>query len=734
MKRSSSDTLPRIVSVALLLTFGAAPGSGTEPGQTGPAPGTPPGPRGAIVGSDVEEQAKQLVVMIRGTIAGESVVGAGLIFNVSQNRIYIATANHVVRRGRATDAQTIEKPEVQLWSLRGEWTAAQVLENFDADLDVAVMTVRDPRGLLSAPPPFARLGGRPAQRKDPVYAVGFPVSRPWESNVTPDAIARVDTTTIEFQTSFVQQGHSGGALVNGNWEIIGLIKQDQQPYAVAVRIETVMDKLKNWGYTVALSPAPAPAAGDGSPPAGASGLVSNRGSAAAGREAGIAEIRRMHDLDDWGGSLPLLNRLIADQPKSADLLALRSHAYSHLDRPTEALADGESAVRAGPTVAEAYLRRGEAYSTQGKHQLAIADYDHAIKLKPTEAEAHANRAVALANAGQHQKGLESANKALSISADRYEYWLARAEIQAALKNFTASIDDLTQAIKLQPQRAMLYRERANAYVGAKMVQQALLDLNEALRLEPDEPDTLGSRGIVYSLVGNRDAAKADLSYALRLRPGQKDWQTLLQRLEAEGPSTAGSVGVSTPSGPASAPPPAGGYARLVDDALAAVRAQRTAEATELVDQMIRLDASRSEAWTLRGSLAINAFGNLSAAYEAYENALARGGPAYFRLAHDHGMDQQPCLGTLTITRALVEYEGDTGGHRYQWPYTAIQEAAINEFYGSALGMFHIKAQAPGGRSQTFNFASIRASDQQIINRRPDAEMLLGFINRQRVAR
>ena len=52
--------------------------------------------------------------MIRGTLAGESVVGAGLIFNVSQNRIYIATANHVVRRGRATEAQTIEKPEVEL--------------------------------------------------------------------------------------------------------------------------------------------------------------------------------------------------------------------------------------------------------------------------------------------------------------------------------------------------------------------------------------------------------------------------------------------------------------------------------------------------------------------------------------------------------------------------------------------------------------------------------------------
>ena len=529
--------------------------------------------------------------------------------------------------------------------------------------------------------------------------------------MAPDAIARVDTSTIEFQTNFVQQGHSGGALVNGNWEIVGLIKQDQQPYAVAVRIETVIDKLKNWGYTVALSPAPAPAIADASPPAGASSLVPTGGGAATGPATGIAEIRRMHDREAWGDSLPLLNRLITEQPKSAELLALRSHAYSHLDRPTEALADGESAVSSGPTAAEAYLRRGEAYSTQGKHQLAIADYDQALKLNPKEDEAYANRAFAMANAGQHQKALESANKALSMRTDRYEYWVARADIQAALKNFTASIDDLTQAIKLRPQRALLYRARANMYVRANQIQPALLDLNEALRLEPDEPDTLAARGMVYSIVGNRDAARADLSYALRLRPGQKDWQTFLQRIEAERPSTGGSAGTSSASGPAgapaSAPPPPGGYARLVDDAMAAIRAQRTAEASELIDQMIRLDASRSEGWTLRGSLAVNAFGNLSAAYEAYENALARGGSAYFRLAHDHGMDQQPCLGTLTITRALVEYEGDTGGHRYQWPYAAIQEAAINEFYGSAFGMFHIKSQTPGSRAQTLNFVSIR---------------------------
>ncbi len=297
-----------------------------------------------------------------------------------------------------------------------------------------------------------------------------------------------------------------------------------------------------------------------------------------------------------------------------------------------------------------------------------------------------------------------------------------------LKNPKAAIEDLTQAIKLRPQLAMLYRARANVHITAKQYQPALQDLDEALRIDPNEPDTRAGRGMLHSHIGNTEAAKEDLAYALRLRPGQTEWTAWLQRLETANPSrpTGGGGGTSPP-------PPTGGYTRLVDDALAAIRAQRTAEASELVDQMIRLDASRSEGWSLRGSLAMNAFDNLPTAYEAYENALARGGAIYFRLAHDHGPEQQPCLGALTITGAAASYAGDTGGHRYTWPYASIQEAAINGFYGSAFGMFHIKSQPPGGRSETYNFAVVRQSDQQFVNRRPDAEMLLGFINRQRAA-
>jgi tetratricopeptide (TPR) repeat protein len=727
----------RLVCLVLALAVGPVTGVGAQkPAQSRPAPTPPqpvqPSPSAAAAQSDAEKQAHQLVVMIRGSIAGDAVIGAGVIFFAAQDRLYVATANHVLRRGRGPQSvQRIEDLKVKLNWLPGEWLDGQILDDLDADLDLAVLSVKTPRGPLAGSQPFSRLG-RPVERRDGVFAVGFPASRQWDANLQPDPVSQVTAATVTFQTQFVQQGHSGGGLFNENWELVGLIKQDQPPHAVAIRIEAVIDQLKQWNYTVALSRAPATTTTTARVvPPGPMPLVADGGGAPNVTATGIAEVRRMHDRDAWGDSLPLLKRLIDEQPKAPELLALRSHAYSHLDRPSEAMADADQAVKLGPTVAETYLRRGEAYAAQGKYQLAIADYDQAIKLNPKEDEAFANRAAALASAGQNDKALESANRAIAMRTDRYEYWSVRGDIHALLNNPSAAIEDLSQAIKLRPQRAPLYLMRANMRIMAKQYQPALQDLDEALRIAPNDPDTLAARGMLHSHIGNIEAAKSDLAYALRLRPGQKEWTALLQRIEASNPSSGRGAGGSTAGAPAPAPPPAGGYARLVDDALAAMRAQRATEASELVDQMIQLDASRSEGWSLRGMLAMHAFDNLPAAYEAFENALARGGAINFRLAHDHGPEQPQCVGTLTIAGAYAEYAGDTGGHRFNWPFATIQEAAINQFYGSALGMFHIKSQAPGNRSQTFNFFVIRQLDQQIVNRRPDAEMLLGFINRQR---
>jgi outer membrane protein assembly factor BamB len=102
-------------------------------------------------------------------------------------------------------------------------------------------------------------------KMDPVYTVGYPAGQPWFPRVTPDIVAEATTETVAFETNYLQQGHSGGALVSRDWQIVGLIKQDQPPRGVAVRIGRVIERLTQWGYAVSLTTATAADSGGSDP-------------------------------------------------------------------------------------------------------------------------------------------------------------------------------------------------------------------------------------------------------------------------------------------------------------------------------------------------------------------------------------------------------------------------------------------------------------------------------------
>jgi tetratricopeptide (TPR) repeat protein len=535
-----------------------------------------------------------------------------------------------------------------------------------------------------------------------------------DGNITFDDLGDYVTASVRDWT--IQNGHTQTPRKGGEHSGDFLIARHTGPRPAASRPANT------------LVPVPPPAGP--SPAASRPSVADVAAIADAAVRTEIATVRQMHDDERWGDSLPILNRLLVQSPNNVELLALRSHTYAHLDRTVEAVTDGEQAVRLGPRVAEAYLRRGEARMGDGKHKEAIADFDTAIKLNPKDAETWGNRGASLSAINQQQQALDSFSEGLRLDSQRADLWAARGGTQNSLGRHQAATDDFTEALRLRPRSTNALIGRAVALMQQQKLDAALADVNQALRISPDEPEALGVRGAINMELGRTQQAREDLGYALRLRPELTFAADLLNRLDADARATPAT---RNPPGPEATRDPAGGltYARLQDDVLAAMRAQRLAEAGELVEQMIRLDPARPDGYSLRGAL-LMWVDNLAGAYQSYEAALARGGGVYFRVAHDHSTDQAPCFGVLTISPTGVTYAGETGGHQFQFPYGSITEAAINDFYGSAVGMFHFKAQ-DGRRSATFNFVVVRPADTQIVNRRPDAEMLLGFVNRRRAA-
>lgn len=207
--------------------------------------------------NEAGEDAARLVAMLKTTFQDEEGerLGAGILVGVGDDVLYIATANHNLRWGDAR----IDRLEVTLYGDRGKPLAGSVLPQFDADLDLAVVSVRGlkARGLDLAGIPFERLGDPSAlKRGDEVSMLGHPNGHAWEMAIYPDRLSGTSDEQLLFQSTFIASGHSGGALLDRHLDVVGLIRSDQPPYGEAVKIGKVLERLAAWGVPVQLGHSP----------------------------------------------------------------------------------------------------------------------------------------------------------------------------------------------------------------------------------------------------------------------------------------------------------------------------------------------------------------------------------------------------------------------------------------------------------------------------------------------
>src|SRR5262245_57301638 len=122
-------------------------------------------------GDGGKDDPMQLVVVITGRLAGVDRLGAGIVVGEGGDRVYIATANHVVRQG----GQAAQDLKVRFRARPGELFEATLLSNFDDKLDLAVLTVADAKrranNLVALP--FSIMGDPDAlKRGSEVYTLG----------------------------------------------------------------------------------------------------------------------------------------------------------------------------------------------------------------------------------------------------------------------------------------------------------------------------------------------------------------------------------------------------------------------------------------------------------------------------------------------------------------------------------------------------------------------------------
>ena len=200
------------------------------------------------VAAATRDDARRLVV----TVHGDNVFGAGVVFALRPPFVYVVTANHVVRQG----TRDYGGLKVGFESWPGESLPATLLETSNQDLDVAVLRVdfngrNIPESRLPAPATMIYAGARQLARGARVYPIGHPQGQPWYIPGRPAAVYKVGGVEIGIEFA-CGDGHSGGALFDPRWRLLGMLLRTDDFICTAVSFETVAGELATWRYPIDL--------------------------------------------------------------------------------------------------------------------------------------------------------------------------------------------------------------------------------------------------------------------------------------------------------------------------------------------------------------------------------------------------------------------------------------------------------------------------------------------------
>ena len=196
------------------------------------------------------DKTSLLVVMLTDQLGAAPSFGAGIVFGRDHERLYIVTANHVVRRGNVAARNIL----VTFKSSPARHLKGTLLPQADREADVAVIAVEgwDQQGVDACSLPFDRLGNAGGlQRGNTVYAIGNPNGENWRMP-TPDRLYKVDPGELMFQSAFIAVGSSGGAVLSSDARLVGMVRRDEAPSGSAIPMSVVLPLVAKWRYPVQL--------------------------------------------------------------------------------------------------------------------------------------------------------------------------------------------------------------------------------------------------------------------------------------------------------------------------------------------------------------------------------------------------------------------------------------------------------------------------------------------------
>lgn len=135
------------------------------------------------------------------------------------------------------------------------------------------------------------------------------------------------------------------------------------------------------------------------------------------RDDMFVEVCALQKKGDYTNALPILNKVLVEDPKFAPGWNNRGAMLQKLGFPFDAVMNYEKAIQCSPEAAEHYNNRGAAYIDLGKYEEAIADFDRAAVRNPRMAEIKNNKGNALMQLNRVEEAVDAYRSAISLRPD-----------------------------------------------------------------------------------------------------------------------------------------------------------------------------------------------------------------------------------------------------------------------------------------------------------------------------
>ncbi len=225
---------------------------------------------------------------------------------------------------------------------------------------------------------------------------------------------------------------------------------------------------------------------------------------------------------DYEGAVADFDKVIEENPTSAEAYRLRGFVHQQLKKNELAIADYNKAIELDPQSTSSLLSRARFYYDLSMFKVAIDDFNRVTKLDP-ESLAGWNWLGAAYDADCDLiNALKCYLKATSLSPQFANAWENTGHIYRKLGMTKEAIEAYGKSIEFEPNQSRLFNIRALTMVFEGNFEGAIADLNEAVRLEPTNISSLMNRFLAFVAMERNEDARQDAEAYLKLVKDGRD--------------------------------------------------------------------------------------------------------------------------------------------------------------------------------------------------------------------